>query len=408
MFLSSVQPQYQSSSESGDSLSDSFLDTDASREAGTNDLKAGDISFGLGNSPYISALDQDISPFERRNDNSIMREIFLSHDEHGHLPNVDYFHPPSQFRTKSLHSASGDMQYISRLNHHTQTILPSLPQLITENLGSAVDTSMLMASNIGHAPEPNSATTSSSGESTHRQSELWSDSAKESQNDYPPRARKIRREKPRIELAPDQPPTTQGKPRSRVYVACVQWCVYCQGGFAECLFIDLLFRTLVHSRTRKIRCDGAKPTCHNCGRRSTSGGSTCSYDSAPKRRGPDKTPGARQRTARDTNEEGDGDIVTVRRRRRRLETVPPSKNGIRNTSRRHATDSCERRSPTDIPSPLSTIPITPISPRSDEPSEAWSSLIPARGFSALSRTRPTLDYAEQVKALYLDFYQCLI
>lgn len=35
--------------------------------------------------------------------------------------------------------------------------------------------------------------------------------------------RKPRREKPRIELAPDQPPTTQGKPRARVYVACLQW-----------------------------------------------------------------------------------------------------------------------------------------------------------------------------------------
>jgi hypothetical protein len=32
-----------------------------------------------------------------------------------------------------------------------------------------------------------------------------------------------RREKPKIELAADQPLTTQGKPRARVYVACVQW-----------------------------------------------------------------------------------------------------------------------------------------------------------------------------------------
>lgn len=40
-----------------------------------------------------------------------------------------------------------------------------------------------------------------------------------------PRQRKPRREKPRIALAPDQPPTTQGKPRARVYVACVQWYV---------------------------------------------------------------------------------------------------------------------------------------------------------------------------------------
>jgi hypothetical protein len=39
----------------------------------------------------------------------------------------------------------------------------------------------------------------------------------------PSRSRKPRREKPRIDLAPDQPPTTQGKPRERVYVACLQW-----------------------------------------------------------------------------------------------------------------------------------------------------------------------------------------
>lgn len=32
-----------------------------------------------------------------------------------------------------------------------------------------------------------------------------------------------RREKPHIELSPDQPLTTQGKQRARVYVACVQW-----------------------------------------------------------------------------------------------------------------------------------------------------------------------------------------
>ncbi|KAJ7677492.1 hypothetical protein B0H17DRAFT_944826 [Mycena rosella] len=93
------------------------------------------------------------------------------------------------------------------------------------------------------------------------------------------RPRKSRREKPRIELAPDQPPTTQGKPRARVYVACIQ------------------------CRTRKIRCDGAKPICHNCGKRA-SGGSDCNYDPLPKRRGPDKTPGARQRAARKMSEGG--------------------------------------------------------------------------------------------------------
>jgi hypothetical protein len=48
-------------------------------------------------------------------------------------------------------------------------------------------------------------------------SEAWSPTQQSS------RPRKSRREKPRIELAPDQPPTTQGKPRARVYVACLQW-----------------------------------------------------------------------------------------------------------------------------------------------------------------------------------------
>lgn len=41
----------------------------------------------------------------------------------------------------------------------------------------------------------------------------------------PCRTKKTRREKTRIALAPDQPLTTQGKPRARVYVACLQWYV---------------------------------------------------------------------------------------------------------------------------------------------------------------------------------------
>ncbi|KAI9058380.1 hypothetical protein FKP32DRAFT_1581766 [Trametes sanguinea] len=93
-----------------------------------------------------------------------------------------------------------------------------------------------------------------------------------------------RREKPRLELAPDQPLTTQGKPRTRVYLACVQ----CRG--------------------RKIRCDGAKPICHNCSRRAENP-QLCTYDTAPKRRGPDRVPGARQRST-------GGPAEKPRRRRR--------------------------------------------------------------------------------------------
>ena len=65
----------------------------------------------------------------------------------------------------------------------------------------------------------------------------------------------------------------------------------------------------LHSRGRKIRCDGAKPICHNCSRR-TENPHICTYDTAPKRRGPDKVPGARQRSAGSTGEKA------PRRRRR--------------------------------------------------------------------------------------------
>ncbi|KIY45620.1 hypothetical protein FISHEDRAFT_49059 [Fistulina hepatica ATCC 64428] len=86
-------------------------------------------------------------------------------------------------------------------------------------------------------------------------------------------ARKSRREKPRLMLAPDQPLTTQGRPRARVFVACRQ------------------------CRSKKTRCDGAKPVCYNCQHRTDD--HTCTYDSVPKRRGPDKRPGARQRRIRE-------------------------------------------------------------------------------------------------------------
>lgn len=108
-----------------------------------------------------------------------------------------------------------------------------------------------------------------------------------------------RREKPHIELSPDQPLTTQGKQRARVYVACVQ------------------------CRTRKIRCDGAKPICLHCSRRSTTNpddSTLCTYDSAPKRRGPDKNPGSRQRIS--AHESAHGGKV---RRRRRRDTGPTDK-----------------------------------------------------------------------------------
>ena len=70
----------------------------------------------------------------------------------------------------------------------------------------------------------------------------------------------------------------------------------------------------IYSRGRKIRCDGAKPVCHNCSRRSENP-QLCSYDSAPKRRGPDRIPGARQRST-----SGAGERPRRRRRPPQVET----------------------------------------------------------------------------------------
>ncbi|KAH9891992.1 hypothetical protein C8Q73DRAFT_701962 [Cubamyces lactineus] len=82
-----------------------------------------------------------------------------------------------------------------------------------------------------------------------------------------------RSKKTRIALHPSQPTVTaQGQPRARVYVACY-----------EC-------------RSRKVRCDGAKPICYNCHRRSPDA-TACNYDPVPKRRGQDKAPGTRVRSA---------------------------------------------------------------------------------------------------------------
>ncbi len=55
--------------------------------------------------------------------------------------------------------------------------------------------------------------------------------------------------------------------------------------------MNLIFLTT--SRTRKVRCDGVRPTCTNCTRRD----SLCDYDPVAKRRGPDRRPGTRQRSA---------------------------------------------------------------------------------------------------------------
>jgi len=79
------------------------------------------------------------------------------------------------------------------------------------------------------------------------------------------------------------------------------------------------------SRTRKIRCDGAKPTCHNCVHRP--GNKDCNYDPVPKRRGPDRIPGARNRPG-----EAPSDGPRRRRRPRELGNSVPISRAVSATS----------------------------------------------------------------------------
>ncbi|KIK02612.1 hypothetical protein K443DRAFT_131780 [Laccaria amethystina LaAM-08-1] len=63
-------------------------------------------------------------------------------------------------------------------------------------------------------------------------------------------------------------------------------------------------------RSRKIRCDSTRPVCNNCVRRSNE----CEYDAVPKRRGPDKRPGTRQRSCK--KRPADGTVPPPPKRKR--------------------------------------------------------------------------------------------
>lgn len=66
------------------------------------------------------------------------------------------------------------------------------------------------------------------------------------------------------------------------------------------------------SRARKIRCDSTRPTCHNCTRR----GNECEYDAVPKRRGPDKRPGTRQRSCKKRASEAEASSSVAKKKRK--------------------------------------------------------------------------------------------
>lgn len=136
-------------------------------------------------------------------------------------PNVTLNH--SYNRCASSSSDSHVSPHIPYLNH--QQLDPGRfdlagPHLKTPNV---LDNISLAPYHQSFSPEQHSAPIGSVSEHSG-DSELWSVGAQASSPEHS-KPRKTRCKKPRIELAPDQPPTTQGKPRARVYVACLQWFV---------------------------------------------------------------------------------------------------------------------------------------------------------------------------------------
>ena len=218
------------------------------------------------------------------------------------------YHAPSHFqvrmhRSQSVSSAGNSV-------YHTDTPPSDYQASQLDDAPSLGDSTGLSAVSTrdSQSAEPSAAVSSPSPSAS-----VVGNSAKPVTTERRPSYGKSRREKPRLELAPDQPLTTQGKPRSRVYVACVQWC----GVSSLYHYLRSSTHIWYPSRSRKIRCDGAKPICHNCSRRSDQT-NPCTYDSEPKRRGPDKTPGARQRSLTGS-QEGE-----PRRRTRRRTVDDPS------------------------------------------------------------------------------------
>jgi len=103
---------------------------------------------------------------------------------------------------------------------------------------------MQTSPNISPYPDSPSTTTSPSslvasndGQDTPSSPPRLPDSPDLLHSSYNP-PRKQRKEKQRIDLAPDQPPTTQGRPRARVFVACVQWCA---SSLYRCLALPFSF-----------------------------------------------------------------------------------------------------------------------------------------------------------------------
>ena len=114
---------------------------------------------------------------------------------------------------------------------------------------------------------------------------------------------------------PSTPPP-QHRPPLRA-VRAPTWSSPVANGKHPRLLLTELF-TRFRSRARKIRCDSTRPICHNCVRRSNE----CQYDAVPKRRGPDKRPGTRQRSCKKRPADGSVPPLPPSKRKRTSTRVP--------------------------------------------------------------------------------------
>ncbi|KAL1745128.1 hypothetical protein HDZ31DRAFT_37102 [Schizophyllum fasciatum] len=168
--------------------------------------------------------------------------------------------PPPLTLSAALDGAAqhdNSLHYAARPVNYLEEAINIVPRRV-----SASQSSSQVDDSPNPKPRPDDTEPRASGGKCNRDPEDYST------DDASPSHKRARREKGTLPLDANQPLTTRGKPRARVYVACLQ------------------------CRNRKIRCDGARPACHNC---TVKGNSECNYDALPRRRGPDKVPGARHR-----------------------------------------------------------------------------------------------------------------
>lgn len=104
-------------------------------------------------------------------------------------------------------------------------------------------------------------------------------------------------------------PKDTRKETSSVVIACRQWWVFFTI-ISLSKYRPITRPVHIISRSRKIRCDSTRPICNNCARRSNE----CEYDLVPKRRGPDKRPGTRQRSCKKRPADGSSPPRAKRKR----------------------------------------------------------------------------------------------